>query len=134
MYEYTARLLENYDGDTLTVEIDLVPNEDVDLGFGVHKNLHETTVEKLRLYGVNAPEIKASGTDGEQARDWVKQWFTDHCPGASFTLNTFATSSLNTRDKQEKYGRYLAIVTSPDGRRLNDDLITSGHGVPYMVT
>lgn len=134
MYEYTARMIDNYDGDTLTVEIDLVPNENRDLGFGVHKNLHETTVEKLRLYGVNAPEIKAAGLEGEEARDWLRAWYAEHCPDGDFTLNTFATSSHNPLDKQEKYGRYLAIVTAPDGRRLNDDLITSGHGVPYMVT
>src|ERR1700750_849405 len=104
-------MIDNYDGDTMTVEIDLVPDEDQDLGFGVHKNLHETTVEKLRLYGVNAPEIKAPGPEGERARDWLKQWMVDHCPGAQFTLNTFQTSKDNPRDKQEKYGRYLAIVT-----------------------
>lgn len=134
MYEYAARLLENYDGDTMTVEIILIDERKIDLGFGVVKDFYETTVEKLRLYGVNSPEIKAVGTEGEQARDWVRQWFTDHCPGGTFTLNTFASSSLNTRDKQEKYGRYLAIVTAPDGKRLNDDLIASGHAVAYMVT
>lgn len=134
MYEYTARMVDNYDGDTMTVEIDIVPNEDHDLGFGIHKNLHETAVEKLRLYGVNAPEIKAAGTDGEAARDWLREWMRTHCPDGDFTLNTFPTSGTNTRDKQEKYGRYLAIVTAPDGHRLNDDLILSGHGVPYMVT
>src|SRR5690349_23926089 len=103
MYEYTARMIENYDGDTMTVEIDLVPNEDVDLGFGVHKNLHETATEKLRLYGVDAPEIKAKGPEGEQARDWISQWMATHCPQGDFTLNTFRTSSANARDKQEKY-------------------------------
>lgn len=133
MYEYTARMIDNYDGDTMTVEIDLVPNEDRDLGFGIHKNLHETTVEKLRLYGVNCPEIKAAGPEGEQARDWLRTWMAAHVPEGSFTLNTFRTSGVNLRDKQEKYGRYLAMVTAPDGHRLNDDLITSGHGVPYMV-
>lgn len=134
MYEYQARMLENYDGDTMTVEIDLIPNEDRDLGFGVHKNLHETTTETLRLYGVNSPEIKAPGPEGEQARDWLRQWLVDHCPGGGFTVNTFRTSGVNPLDKKEKYGRYLAIVTAPDGHRLNDDLISSGHGVPYMVT
>lgn len=134
MYEYTARVIEEYDGDTVTVEITLVDDEMVNLGFGITRNYHETTSEKLRLYGVNSPEIRAPGPEGEQARDWAKQWFVDHCPDGTFTLNTFATSSRNTRDKQEKYGRYLAIVTAPDGHRLNDDLITSGHGVPYMVT
>jgi endonuclease YncB( thermonuclease family) len=133
MYEYTARMVENYDGDTMVVEIDVVPNREEDLGFGLRKNLHETATEKLRLYGVNSPEIKAAGPEGEQARDWLRQWMVEHCPDGDFTLNTFKTSSLNPLDKQEKYGRYLAIITAPDGHRLNDDLVTSGHAVPYMV-
>lgn len=133
MYEYTARMIDNYDGDTMTVEIDLIPDQLQDLGFGFRKNLHETTVEELRLYGVNCPEIRAAGPEGEEARDWLDQWMAEHVPEGDFTLNTFPTSGRNPLDKQEKYGRYLAIVTAPDGHRLNDDLILSGHGVPYMV-
>ena len=133
MYEYTARLIDNYDGDTLSVEITLI-DETADLGFGEVRTFRETKAAKLRLYGVNAPEIRAAGPDGEAARDWVAGWFSLHCPNGWFVLNTFKTSSLNPFDKEDKYGRYLAIVTSPDGRRLNDDLILSGHGVPYMVT
>jgi endonuclease YncB( thermonuclease family) len=134
MYEYSATLVDNYDGDTLTVDTVLMPDEWVDLGFGIRKNFYQLERMKLRLYGVNAPEIKDPGPAGEDARDWVKKWFTDNCPGGVFTLNTFATSSKNTEDKDDKYGRYLAIVTAPNGRRLNDDLISTGHGVPYMVT
>lgn len=133
MYEYTAHLVDNYDGDTMTVRIDLIGPVTEDLGFGVVKDFHETTVEKLRLYGVNAPEIKTVGPEGEQARDWLRQWLTDHAPDGVFTVNTFKTSSLNPLDKQEKFGRYLAIVTAPDGHRLNDDLVAAGMAVPYMV-
>lgn len=134
MYEYSARMIDNYDGDTMTAEIVLLPDQLEDLGFGIHKNFYETATKKFRLYGVNAPEVKAAGPEGEQAREWLREWFADHVPEGVFTLNTFKTSSANPDDKQEKYGRYLAIVTAPDGRRLNDDLITSGHGVPFMVT
>lgn len=133
MYEYTAMLVDHYDGDTMVVRIVLIDQTE-DLGFGIVRDFHETTDEKLRLYGVNCPEIKAAGPEGEAARDWVDTWFAEHAPDGIFTVNTFKTSSLNPLDKQEKYGRYLAIVTAPDGRRLNDDLISSGHGVPYMVT
>ena len=133
MYEYDARMVENYDGDTMSVEILLV-NETIDLGFGEVRTFRESKRAKLRLYGVNAPEIKATGPEGEAARDWVAEWMRLHCPDGWFTLNTFKTSSVNPDDKGDKYGRYLALVTAPDGRRLNDDLILSGHAVPYMVT
>lgn len=133
MYEYHATMIDNYDGDTMTVEITLIDSTQ-DLGFGIVKDFHESTVEKLRLYGVNSPEIKAAGTSGEEARDWVRQWMAEHVPDGVFTINTFPSSGVNTRDKQEKYGRYLSIITAPDGHRLNDDLVTSGHAVPYMVT
>lgn len=133
MYEYQARLIENYDGDTMTVEV-ILKDVHEDLGFGIFMDYHETRVEILRLYGVNSPEIKAAGPEGEQARDWLRQWLTEHAPSGQFTVNTFPSSKVNPTDKKEKYGRYLAIITAPDGHRLNDDLVTSGHAVPYMVT
>lgn len=126
-------MISDYDGDTMTVKV-VVKDIHEDLGFGIFMDLRETAVKILRLYGVNSPEIKAPGPEGEQARDWLRQWFVDHVPDGVFTVHTFKSSGVNPLDKTEKYGRYLSIVTAPDGHRLNDDLITSGHAVPYMVT
>ncbi len=44
MYEYKAKIIEVYDGDTFTFE--------VDLGFSI------TVKEKIRLAGINTPEVR----------------------------------------------------------------------------
>lgn len=132
MYEYTARLIDITDGDTARLLITLI-DDAIDVGFGVTSYRHETKREKVRLYGINAPELRAAGTAGEDASAYADQWVVEHCPEGTFTLNTFKTSGVDADDKQEKYGRYLAIITAPDGHRLNDDLVTAGHAVPYMV-
>ena len=60
MYEYRIRnVLRVYDGDTITVELDL--------GFGVYKK------EKLRFAEINAPELRGEERpEGLKSRDWLK--------------------------------------------------------------
>ena len=47
MYEYRATVISVYDGDTITV--------DIDLGFGI-----VLRKQKLRLYGLNTPEVRGA--------------------------------------------------------------------------
>jgi micrococcal nuclease len=116
MYQYTAWPLISVrdplgvvDGDTLNVGVDL----------GMEVAINTT----LRLYGINAPELSTQA--GKDAKVWAIQWFQDHCPTKQFTINTI-------KDTQEKYGRYLATITAPDGHVYNDDIVAAGHAVPYF--
>lgn len=106
MYEYQAQLIRVVDGDTVHMRVDLGMNISV-----------EAT---LRLVGVNCPE---HGTpEGEAATAFTTDWLAAH--GPRFVVQT-------TKDKREKYGRYLARVNSPDQNCLNDDLRAAGHAVSY---
>ena len=116
MYEYQATLKPTtyqpsgvVDGDTIYVN--------VDMGLTIYHTI------SLRLYGVNAPEMSTDA--GKTAKRWVIDWFETHAPLGVFTLRT-------QRDKTEKFGRFLATITAPDGAILNDDLIASGNAVPYF--
>jgi endonuclease YncB( thermonuclease family) len=109
VYEYSARLIKLVDGDTLHAAIDL--------GLDINTKL------TIRLYGVNAPEV--STPQGREAAMWVADWFHDHCPENTFVLRT-------TKDKKEKYGRYLGTVIASNGAVLNEDLLAGGHAVPYF--
>ena len=61
MYEYTAKVIKVYDGDTITV--------DIDLGFGIM--LRKQT---LRLYGINTPEVRGeSKEEGKRVRDLLRE-------------------------------------------------------------
>jgi micrococcal nuclease len=109
LYFYKAIVREVYDGDTMTVDIDL----------GLRHWVHE---EKLRLLRINAPEVKGeSSAAGIKSRDFVRKMVL----GKSVVIETF-------KDDQEKYGRYLAEVWVEDPHKkgqyinLNDCLVKEG--------
>jgi micrococcal nuclease len=110
MYEYSAQLVAVHDGDTATF--------DVDLGFSIYSR------HAIRFVGINAPEMNTQA--GKDARLWLNAWFLDN-PGP-YVLRT-------TKNKEtEKYGRYLATITSSKtGRVANDDIVAAGNAVPYLT-
>jgi len=109
-YHYEAICTAVYDGDTITV--------DIDLGFGIW--LRD---QKLRLYGINAPEIRGEQrASGLRAKDWLLDQIFDE---------TIEFNSL--KDTKGKYGRWIAEITHIDGVRLettlNQQMVISGHAI-----
>lgn len=110
---YRASVTNVVDGDTLDVVIDA--------GF------RATRTERLRLLGVNTPERKGpTRLDGDAARDYVTLWVElASDPGEPWPL-------LVQTEQSDAFGRYLGTVWSrADGRCLNDDLLSTGHAVPF---
>lgn len=108
MYQYKAKVIKVYDGDTVTAM--------VDLGFYHFQQM------VFRLYGINTPEIR--GDEREQGlvvRDIVREMILDK----EVIINSY-------KDKQEKYGRYLANIVI-DGVDLNKWLVENGHAREYML-
>ena len=104
-YQYPALVVSVYDGDTITVNIDL--------GFGV-----ELKKQKIRLYGINTPEVRgASKEQGIMSRDYVR---------AKILHKMITLQSI--KDKKGKYGRWLGIVII-DNVNLNKELITKDFAV-----
>lgn len=107
MFEYRAKIISVYDGDTCRA--------DVDLGFGVVlKN------QSLRVYGIDAPEV---GTEaGNNAREFARKLMP---VSIAVRIHTF-------KDAKEKYGRYLAQITLPDGVDFAAAMIAAGHSRLYF--
>lgn len=107
LYHYRAHVVAVYDGDTCTVNIDL----------GFHTWVHE---EKLRLVRINAPEVTGvSKAAGLAARDFLRGCID----GKDVFIQTL-------KDKQEKYGRYLAEVFVQQGElwvNVNDLMVQNRH-------
>ena len=102
LYHYKAWVTKVYDGDTITV--------DIDLGFHIWMKK-----EKIRLYRINTPEVRgAERPQGLKSRDWLREQILEK----EVTLVTY-------RDKKGKYGRWLADVMF-DGICINDELIKQG--------
>jgi micrococcal nuclease len=103
MYEYNAKILEVYDGDTFTAL--------VDLGFNIHFRF------KIRLAGVDTPEVRGEErSEGLVVRDAVRTLI--HQKDVRIIVH-----------KQGKYGRYVAevFVTMMDTEmNLSEYLVSMG--------
>ena len=102
---------EVYDGDTITVALDL--------GFG-----HWFRTQ-LRLAGIDAPEVRgAEKLQAEVSRDYLRRrllgkWCIVHCGRHEF----------------EKYGRVLGRVFISEGGKwidLSVEMVTAGMARPYL--
>lgn len=111
MYEYRAQILRVVDGDTVHAR--------VDLGFDVRFDM------KLRLAGINAPEMKTP--EGPPAKARLVELLGLAELGGAVSVVTIRTQ----KDKQEKYGRYLATLIMADGTDVNARMIAEGQAVPY---
>ena len=115
IYTYKATVTSVYDGDTMTV--------DIDLGFSiVLRNI------KLRLLGINTPELRG-GTEitksyAREARDYVRE----KCLGKEVLIQSTGKG---------KYGRWLANVWHIEDNKcyektINDLLLENNLAVPYL--
>jgi len=106
-FKYTATIKQVYDGDTITI--------DLDLGFYIH-----VFNQKFRLLYVDAPEIRGkSKTLGIASRDALR----DKILGKEVIIQTF-------KDSKDKYGRWLCEIFL-DGENINQWLIDNGHATQY---
>jgi micrococcal nuclease len=87
LYNYRANVISVYDGDTITV--------DIDLGMGVW-----IRKQKIRLASINAPEVR-----GKEKEEGIKsrEWLRDKILGKEIVLETI-------KDKKGKYGRWLGNI------------------------
>ncbi len=108
LYNYRAKIISVYDGDTVRADIDLGMTTWI-------KN------EKLRLSRINTPELKGGDREaGLKARDFLRDLVLDKI----VILETI-------KDKKGKYGRYIAelwLQTDPEEfLNINDLLVEKGH-------
>lgn len=107
MYEYKGYVTKVYDGDTITV--------DIDLGFDIlFKN------QKIRLSRINTPEVRGEERlAGLKSRDALRERILNK----HIILRT-------EKDKQGKYGRWLAEIWIEE-ECVNDWLIKEGLAKEY---
>jgi micrococcal nuclease len=109
LYQYRARIIDVYDGDTATAI--------ADLGFHVSK------IIKMRFYGIDTPEIRGKEREaGLISRDRVIELILDK----EVIIKTY-------KDKKDKYGRWLAEIYLPgETKSINTLLLEEGLAKPYL--
>lgn len=110
LYNYKAKIVEVYDGDTCTVDIDL----------GLHAWIKG---EKIRLIRINAPEVRgAERAKGLKSRDYLRSLILDK----EVFIETI-------KDKKGKYGRYLGEIWLKDSEdnliNINDLMVKNGFAI-----
>ncbi len=103
------------------------------------KNIITKKEEEIRLYGIDAPEIKRGDKLKQDEREL-------HLPGSfllilgyksfDFLRNKIkpgrkVTLVQETSNLTDKYGRTLAYVILPNGKSINEILLENGFAKPY---
>lgn len=110
LYHYSAKVTDVYDGDTITV--------DIDLGLKTH-----IVGEKLRLSRINACELRGEEREeGLGARDYLRS----RVMGKEVVIQTI-------KDKRGKYGRYIAEIWLANDvlgwTNINDEMVDKGFAI-----
>lgn len=109
LYHYKAIVTKVYDGDTITVSVDLGMNF-------YRKNT------KIRLYEINAPELRGKTLkEARASRDYLRKMILNK----EVVIQTF-------KDKKGKYGRYLANVWIKLDKKwscINSIMVEEGYAV-----
>lgn len=107
MYEYRAYVRKVYDGDTVTV--------DIDLGFDI-----VLQNQKIRLVRINTPEVRGpQREDGLKSRDALRK-----------KIGNKWVNLKTEKDKKGKYGRWLGEVWLEEVC-INDWLLSEGLAEVY---
>lgn len=107
MYEYRAKILEIYDGDTMTLNIDL--------GFDI------SIKKKIRLLGINTPEVRTSNKEEKKLGIEVRDFLREMLLGKEVIITT---------QKPDKYGRSLSTMYH-NGTCINTLLKEMNYAKPY---
>lgn len=108
LYNYKAKIISVYDGDTVRM--------DISLGFN-----NWLLNQSVRLFGINTPEIRGSQKlDGLISRDRLR----DLIDGKEIILESH-------KDKTGKFGRILGTIYL-DGVNINELLVREGLAVRYL--
>lgn len=111
MYQYKALIVDVYDGDTVTAI--------VELGFFVKAQI------KIRLYGIDTPEIRG---EEREAGLLSKIRLEELILNKNVIIKTY-------KDKQEKYGRWLADIylLNDETKSVNTILLEEGLAKKYIL-
>jgi|LakMenEpi03Aug12_release.lakeMendotaPanAssembly.Ray.scaffolds.fasta_scaffold947608_1 micrococcal nuclease len=78
--------------------------------------------ERYRLYGINTPENRKKT---KEAYEVANAYFSELISNAKeLYVNTF-------KDKEDSFGRWLAVIYDENGNSLNKLMVDSGHAIAW---
>jgi endonuclease YncB( thermonuclease family) len=118
-YDYAAALRRVVDGDTFDLALSMTVTTDI--GFHIIETTTHTTVQRVRLLGVDCPDSRDSGF--REATRFTAGWLEEHA------------GTLRCRTvKSDSFGRYLGdIYSTRTLKSLNVALLNAGHAVEWQA-
>jgi micrococcal nuclease len=124
-----SRRLFRSNAQTATVDFERYDRQQASVvrvvdGDSLHVDIPDGTgrVTKVRLLGIDTPEMGDAEKEpmyfAQEATDFARRLALDR------TVTLYLDQQAGTRDK---YGRLLAYVELPDGRFLNEELLSGGY-------
>lgn len=116
LYHYRFRVDRVIDGDTIVGKLDKGRN-----------NFDEDV--KIRLLGIQAPEITRAKTMEEKARGYTSKAFLK-----DLILNKWVVAQTHKMDNDDSFGRMLGDIYLPlkdYDLHINQYMIEHGHAEPY---
>lgn len=105
LWHYEAKVTGVYDGDNITV--------DIDLGFNC-----QMKGVKIRLAGITAPIMREPTIEAAKA---ARDFLSERILGKNVLIKT-------CKDERGEWGRYLGCIYV-DGESINDAMVEAGHAV-----
>ena len=116
-YDFTrAKVIDVYDGDTITIAA---------LYDGLYRRF------TVRLYGVDCAEIRGGTNESKQQAQNAKRFVENAILNKVVEVNVLNNKIYQGKKIHEKYGRLLAIISTPDGRDLAGMLLAAGLAMEY---
>jgi micrococcal nuclease len=116
--EGKARVTKIVDGDTVHALV-------------THAESTQPSEEKVRLYGINAPELHPR--PGQSWSDFTVQPYAQEASDFLEKLCPPGSEIRLDEHGRDKYGRLLAVIILPDGRDANKLLIEAGLARAYLL-
>ena len=113
LFNYKANVVRVLDGDTIEI--------DIDLGFSL------TARQRVRLFGINAPEIHSSNQAEKDAGMKSVAFLRSLLPVG------IVVDAKTVKD-EDKFGRFLASILLPDGRDVATVMLSVGLVKPWDGT
>jgi len=108
-YVYNAEVISVYDGDSITVLLDL--------------GMKMTAKASCRLFGIDTPEVRSKVSGEKEAAYKAKDRVKSLVMGKKVVIQSV--------QKPDKYGRLLVKVWTEEGKCINDLLVEEKLAVPY---
>lgn len=114
MWDRRAQLVRVKDGDTVRVTLD--------------QGFDDTKKIDVRVLGDWAPEMHEAG--GPETQEFVEQWFSS-LPLVEWPFIVTTTRMKTVDAEQRSFVRYVASITSPEGKNLTYDVMQFIHDQGY---